>query len=286
LGKFGNLILATRQSPLALAQAELAAAQLRSAFGVETALRKIVTTGDRRVDWSLEKKGGKGLFTLELEESLLRGEADVAIHSAKDLPGEMTPRLAIAGYLPRADPRDVLIRRAGLESVRVAATDSPRRRLQLLAGFPGLEFIGIRGNIDTRLRKIAEGAAEATVLAAAGLARLGLASWPGLTFQSLALEAMVPAVGQGAIAIQCRSADAARFAGAFDSATGRAVSLERAFQAALGGGCNTAFAAHASGAFLHLFHEKVGRRRVPLSAQDYAAPSGTAARMLRELGLI
>ena len=104
-----KLILATRQSPLALAQAELAGARLRSFLGVATELKRIVTTGDRRVEWSLEKKGGKGLFTAELEESLLRGEADLAVHSTKDLPGEMAPGLAVAGYLPRADARDVLI---------------------------------------------------------------------------------------------------------------------------------------------------------------------------------
>jgi len=244
-----------------------------------------VTTGDRRLEWALEKEGGKGLFTKELEESLLRGEADAAVHSTKDLPGEMPPGLAIAGYLPRADPRDVLVVRAGLEAPLRIATESPRRRLQLARQFPAAQFTGIRGNVDTRLRKIAEGAADATVLAAAGLARLGISSWPGLEFRPFAVEEMVPAVGQAAIAVQCRQADAARFAGVFDPGTARAVSVERALQAALGGGCQTAFGAHVAGETLHVFHEKTGRRTFALLEQDFRLPVEAAARILREAGL-
>ena len=281
----GKLILATRKSPLALIQAELVAAQLRTALGVETQLRKIVTTGDRQADWSLETKGGKGLFTGEIEESLLRGEADVAAHSTKDLPGESTPGLAIAGYLPRADPRDVLVRRVGVASPEIIATASPRRRLQLALLFPDARFIEIRGNVDTRLRKIAEGQAEATVLAAAGLARLGISAWPGLEFSPYPFTQMVPAVGQGAVAVQCRAADAARLSGIFDAATARAVGIERALQTALGGGCHTAFGAHATADTLHFFHEATGRRTLPLTAGDFARPGPTAARVLAELGL-
>jgi hydroxymethylbilane synthase len=281
-----NLILATRQSPLALAQAELAGARLRSVLGVETELKRIVTTGDRRADWSLEKKGGKGLFTAELEESLLRGEADLAIHSTKDLPGEMAPGLTVAGYLPRADPRDVLIVREGVTAIHTVATDSPRRRMQLALRLADLEFSGIRGNVETRLKKIVEGAADATVLAAAGLARLGLSAWPGLEFRPFAVDAMVPAVGQGAIALQCRSAEATRYADGLDAPTARTVGVERAFQALLGGGCHTAFAAHVSADTLHLFHEKVGQRQFRLASADFASPPAAAGRILRELGLI
>ena len=281
-----KLILVTRQSPLALAQANLAGGRLRSALGVETELKRIVTTGDRRADWSLEKKGGKGLFTAELEEILLRGEADLAIHSTKDLPGEMAPGLAVAGYLPRADPRDVLIVRLGVAEIRTVATDSPRRRMQLALHRSGLEFTGIRGNVETRLKKIVDGAADATVLAAAGLARLGLSAWPGLEFRPFAVDAMVPAVGQGAIALQCRSADAARYAEGLDAPTARSVGVERAFQARLGGGCHTAFAAHVSADSLHLYHEQVGQRQFSLTPADFAAPAATADRILRELGLI
>jgi len=280
-----RLLLATRKSPLALAQTELVAAHLRAALGVETELLRLVTTGDRQSEWSLEKKGGKGLFTGELEECLRRGEADLAIHSTKDLPGEMAPGLAIAGYLPRADPRDLLVRRENVSIPATFATGSPRRRLQLAALFPGAQFREIRGNVDTRLRKIAEGAADATVLAAAGLQRLGIAQWPGLVFQPLTLDQMVPAVGQGAVAVQCRAGETGRFSGCLDEPAARHVALERAFQLALGAGCHTAFATHATDAMLYLYHEKGGARRRPLAAADLAAPAATAARLLREWDL-
>lgn len=282
-----KLVLATRKSPLALAQTEKVAAHLRAHLGVETELLKIVTTGDAQTEWSLEKRGGKGLFTSELEAALLRGEADVAVHSTKDLPGDMPAGLAIGGYMPRADTRDVLVLRAGVTAPQTLATGSPRRRLQVQRLFPAVQFGEIRGNVDTRLKKIGEQhVADGTILAAAGLARLGIAGWPGVTFSPLAFEQMVPAVGQGAIAVQCRAGDAARFAPVFDAPTARAVNVERAFQNALGGGCHTAFAAHVDGDTLWLFHEKTGVRRAALAAGDFAAPAATAARVLRELGLL
>ena len=281
-----KLILATRKSPLALAQSNMVAALLSRALGTEVELLKIVTAGDRQTEWSLEQKGGKGLFTSELEHKLIEGGADIAVHSSKDLPGEMPAGLAIAGYLPREDTRDVLVIREELTAPRKIATGSPRRRLQIAALFPGVEFCEIRGNVDTRLRKIAEQhLADGTILAAAGMKRLGIASWPGLRFTPLAHTEMVPAVGQGAIAIQCRVADAARFAPFFDAATARAVLVERAFQNQLGGGCHTAFGAHATPGTLYFFHEKTGRRALPLTEADYAAPEATARRMLKELQL-
>lgn len=282
-----KLVLATRKSPLALAQTEMVAAHLRNQLGVETELLRIVTTGDRQTEWSLEQRGGKGLFTSELEAALQRREADVAVHSTKDLPGDMPAGLAIGGYLPRADARDVLVLRSGVDTPVQLATGSPRRRLQLGLMFPSVVFSEIRGNVDTRLRKIGEqGVADGTVLAAAGMKRLGIETWPGVEFAPLDFEQMVPAVGQGAIAIQCRDEDAAKFGAVFDPATARAVTLERAFQAALGGGCHTAFAAHATGDALFLFHERTGVRRLPLSPELVSAPTETAAQVLRELGLL
>jgi len=281
-----KIILATRKSPLALAQSEMVAVHLRTTLQVEAELLKMVTTGDRQTEWSLEQKGGKGLFTSELEQALLRGEADVAVHSTKDLPGEMPAGLAIAGYMPRENTRDVLVIRTGLAVPAKIATGSPRRRLQIAHLFPGVEFTEIRGNVDTRLKKIAEQhVADATILAAAGMKRLGIASWPGLDFRPLEFTQMVPAVGQGAIAIQCRAADVARFSAVFDAPTARGLGLERALQTALGGGCHTAFGAHAAGATLHFFHEQTGLRRLPLAAADLDAPVPAAARILRELGL-
>lgn len=281
-----KLVLATRKSPLALAQTEMVAAHLRNQLGVETELLKIVTTGDKQTEWSLEKRGGKGLFTSELEQALLRGEADVAVHSTKDLPGDMPEGLAIGGYLPRADTRDVLILRTGVETPKTIATGSPRRRLQVKLIFPDVEFTEIRGNVDTRLKKIGEvHVADGTILAAAGLKRLGIEAWPGVEFAPLTFDQMVPAVGQGAIAIQCRELDAAKFAAIFDGSTMREVTLERAFQSALGGGCHTAFGAHATPHTLYLYHENLGLCSVPLTNEDYAEPVETAARILKHFGL-
>ena len=281
-----KLILATRKSPLALAQAEMAAACLQSALGIETELLKLVTTGDRQAGWSLEKQGGKGLFTGELEQALLERRADVAVHSSKDLPGDSPDGLIVAGYLPRANPRDVLVIREGLERPARIATGSPRRRQQIARLFPEAEFVEIRGNVDTRLRKVAEqGEADATVLAAAGLARLGISAWPGLVFRPLEFSQMVPAVGQGAVALQCRTEDADRLAPALDGATAKALGLERAVQAALGGGCQTALGAHATADSFYFFHENSPIRILPLNEGDVGQPVEFAARLLKELNL-
>ncbi len=280
-----KLVLATRKSPLALAQTEMVAAHLRERLGVETELLKLVTTGDRQTDWSLEKKGGKGLFTSELEQALLRGEADVAVHSTKDLPGDMPEGLGIGGYLPREDARDILVLRAGVADPKSIATGSPRRRLQIGMLFPHATFTEIRGNVDTRLRKIAEGSvADATLLAAAGLNRLRIGNWPGVEFHALGFESMVPAVGQAAVAVQCRAADVAKYAGIFDAQTAVRVTLERAFQTALGGGCHTAFAAHATADTLYFFHHEIGLRSLPLSPDDFANPTEFARATLRYMG--
>jgi hydroxymethylbilane synthase len=282
-----KLVLATRKSPLALLQTEMVAAHLRNQLGVETELLKIVTTGDRQTEWSLEQRGGKGLFTSELEAAVRAGDADVAVHSTKDLPGEMSEGLAVGGYLPRADARDVLVLRTGIEAPNTIATGSPRRRLQIKLMFPDVTFSEIRGNVDTRLRKIGEQhVADGTILAAAGLKRLGIDTWTGVDFLPLNLDQMVPAVGQGAIAVQCRELDAAKFAAVFDFATARNVSVERAIQTALGGGCHTAFGAHVVNDTLHLFHENIGIVSVSLATADFAAPEGIAARVLKEHKLI
>lgn len=280
-----KIIIATRKSPLALVQAEMVAARLRAQIpGAQCELLKIVTTGDQRTEWSLSKQGGKGLFTAELEQAMLRSEADIAVHSCKDLPGENTPGLVVAGYLPRADVRDVLVLREGITTPAKIATSSPRRQLQIRRLFPQAKFTEIRGNVDTRLKKIAQGEADATILAAAGMQRLGIASWPGITFRVLAVDESVPAVGQGAIAIQCRAGDEAKYARALDATTARGVNLERAFQAKLGAGCQIAFAAHATADRLHFFHEKTGPRSLPLIPADFTQPMQTAERVLKELG--
>jgi len=280
-----TITLATRKSPLALAQSNLVAAKIRETTGDEVDLLKMVTTGDRQAAWSLEMQGGKGLFTKELEDALLSGKADIAVHSAKDLPGKQPDGLEILGYLPRADPRDVLVVRKGIDSPRTIATSSPRRRLQLSMLFPEAEFTEIRGNVDTRLRKIAEdGVADATVLAAAGMQRLGIGEWPGLEMRVLGFETMVPAVGQAAIAIQAKIGTLSHLRKCFDSETARAVRLERAFQSALEGGCQTALGVHLRGDTLWFFHDQIGLRSRPISDREINKPSITATDWLKSFG--
>jgi len=234
---------------------------------------ELVTTGDQRTDWSLQERGGKGLFTKELEDALLEGRAFAAVHSAKDLPTTLPDGLALAGFLPRADARDVLVFRmqagealqAGGAGLRVA-TSSPRRRAQGALLWPGAGWTQIRGNVETRLRKIADGEADATLLAAAGLERLGIRGWPGLVFRHLPVERMVPAAGQAAIAIECRAADLPALAPLLDAPTREAVSIERRLLAAFGGGCQSAVAAHWVNGVLHVFHEVTGYATFTLPA--------------------
>ena len=279
-----KFILATRKSPLALVQSELVAARLREKIpGSDCELLRIVTTGDRQAEWSLAKQGGKGLFTAELEQALLRGEAHLAVHSCKDLPGENPAGLAVAGFMPREDTRDVLVLREGVTEPTTIATSSPRRQLQIKNLFPAATFTEIRGNVDTRLKKIAGGLADATILAAAGMNRLGIHHWPGVVFRPLNFTESVPSVGQGAIAIQCRTEDAALFAGVLDAATARGVEIERAIQAMVGGGCQIAFAAHVVGDTLHFFHVQTGIRTLPLIPADFANSKQAAKRLLNEL---
>ena len=279
------LILVTRGSPLALQQTRDAAARLEAALGVTTEVRILTTTGDRQAAWSLEKQGGKGLFTAELEQALLRGEADLAVHSSKDLPTEMPAGLEIAACLPRQDARDVLVRRADVATPRRIATGSPRRRAQGRLTFPDAEWTELRGNVDTRLKKLANGDADASYLAASGLDRLGIAAWEGLAFERVDLARMVPAAGQGAVALQCRAGEAARFAPAGCARTTFAVTVERLFLAKLGEGCHTAFACHHANGRVHLFRDDFGRRDLDFAAADLAAADALADRILRDLRL-
>jgi hydroxymethylbilane synthase len=244
-----HLRIGTRTSKLALWQTEHVAERLVAAWpGLTYELRHMTTQGDRRLDRPLPEIGGKGLFTAELEEALRRGEIDLAVHSLKDLPVEDAEGLTVAAILPRADVRDVLIAPAGmtlatLPSGAVVGTSSLRRQAQTLAVRPDLVIKPIRGNVDTRLRKVAEGEYMAAIMAAAGLTRLGLethiAEW-------LSTDAMLPAPGQGAIAVQCRRDDtavSALLAGVDDAATRVAATAERRLLTLLGGGCSAPVAA-------------------------------------------
>ncbi len=259
--------IATRKSPLAMRQTEMAMAELkelRPDWSFE--LLPMSTTGDERLNWSLETTGGKGLFTSALEQAIVRKEADLAVHSAKDLPTEMPEGVVLAGFLPRAPAGDLLIIRESLSEPSLIATSSPRRRSQLKKLFPKAAWKEIRGNVETRLRKVAEGQADATVMAVAGLHRLGIHSFPGLRFVPIPIQASVPAAGQGAIGLQVRTEDGPVFRELLCQSTARAVDVERAWLAAMGGGCHSATAAHFCNGYLHVFEEERGYRKIQLPA--------------------
>ncbi len=255
------ITIATRKSPLALKQTEMARAWLEAKLPDETFTELALSTQvDERLTWSLEKRGGIGLFTKELEDALLDGRASLAVHSAKDLPTTFQADLHVAGYLPRARANDVLVHRTGKPAPLTIATSSPRRRAQIGLLQPQAEWTTIRGNVATRMRKITEGEAEATILAAAGLDRLDITAHEGLEFVELLIEQVVPAPGQAAIAIQCREPELARFENLFCETTKLAVSLERAFLRHLGGGCQTPVGAHYVDGRFYVFHPHVGHR--------------------------
>ncbi len=251
--------LATRQSPLALRQSEIVADLIREKSNVEVQLVPMTTSGDRRMDWSLQREGGKGLFTKELEQAVLDGQADLAVHSAKDMPTDSPDGLKLCAFLERDDPRDVLVTREGVTTIRKIASGSPRRISQLKNRYPEAEWLELRGNVETRLRKIAEAEeADATVLAAAGLNRLKIQSYPGLRFQYLPVDEMVPAPGQAAIALQTKTDMGDLFSSLGHRETNQAVELERKVLAAMGGGCQVALGVYVSTEAVHFFHEETG----------------------------
>lgn len=245
------LTFATRPSALARWQTDWVIRALQQAHpGLECTTKIITTQGDRVLDKALPEIGGKGLFTQELESELLSGQVDCAVHSLKDLPVESPDGLVIAAIPERAEVRDVLISAHGytldtLPQGAIIGTSSRRRAAQLLHLRPDLRIENLRGNVDTRLRKALEGRYDAVIMAAAGLSRLGLEK---AVTQYLPLEAMLPAPGQGALAVQCRAADqeTRSYLAAIDHMpTRRAVTAERAFLQGLGGGCALPIAAFA-----------------------------------------
>lgn len=238
------LTIGTRSSELALRQARLVQAAL-AARGVESQLKTYKTVGDKRLDEPLSAIGAKGLFTKELETDLLKGKTQIAVHSLKDLPTDSPEGLLVAAVLEREDPRDALVVNGRITAQSLAelprgsrvGTSSLRRRAQLLAARPDLEVAELRGNVPTRLKKIDEGRVHAAILAAAGLHRLGARQHITCYLDA---PLWLPAAGQGAIAVQVRADDAATRALADamnDPSTMRAVVAERAFLAALEGGC-------------------------------------------------
>ena len=276
------IVIATRESRLALWQAEHVRALLMRAGDAAVTLLPMTTRGDQILDCSLAKVGGKGLFVKELETALADGRADLAVHSLKDVPMDLPAGFALAAVLEREDPRDAWVssRYAAIDELpqgAVVGTSSLRRIVQLAALRPDLRLEPLRGNLDTRLRKLDDGQYDAIVLAAAGLVRLGLAARIRDRF---AATRMLPCAGQGALAIESRSGDHSlieRLAGFTHLPTRLAVAAERAVSRALGGSCSMPLAAHATwlGATLEL-HAVVGHpteRGAPLLRARIAGPA-------------
>jgi hydroxymethylbilane synthase len=248
------LRIGSRGSPLALAQAREVACRLAKACGLALEridIKTIRTTGDTIQDRPLAEAGGKGLFTKEIEEALLAGDIDLAVHSSKDMPTVLPAGLVLSAFLPREDPRDAFISHKA-KSLRelphgaVIGTASPRRQALVRRLRGDLAIVPLRGNVETRLRKLEAGDADATVLALAGLKRLGLAAAATAVFD---LDEFLPAVGQGAIGIETRADDTktrALVAAVDDADTATALAAERAFLAVLDGSCRTPIAGHAS----------------------------------------
>jgi hydroxymethylbilane synthase len=245
------LVIATRESRLALWQAHHVQELLQQRFGSAVTLLPMTTKGDQVLDRTLAKVGGKGLFVKELETALEQGHADLAVHSLKDVPMDLPPGFVLAAVLEREDPRDAFVSNAyaALDALPEAArvgTSSLRRVVQLRAQRPDLRVEPLRGNLDTRLRKLDEGRYDAIVLAAAGLKRLGAGARIRACFDT---AAMLPCAGQGALAIEVRSDAPAlrdRLAALTHAPTALAVQAERAVSRALGGSCSMPLAAHAS----------------------------------------
>lgn len=241
--------IATRGSDLALVQARFIARRVTEALGMETEIVVITTTGDRIQHTPLAEIGGKGLFVKEIEEALLEGRADLAVHSAKDLPAAMAPGLALVAFPQREDPRDALVGRAASDSLRNlpegarVGTGSVRRGALVLALRPDIEIVPLRGNVPTRLAKIESEKLDAVILASAGLERLGLAS---RVSELIAPDTLLPAVCQGTLALEAREGEslAEDLAALDDAKTAITVRAERAFQAELGGDCSVPLAAY------------------------------------------
>jgi hydroxymethylbilane synthase len=273
------LRVGSRGSRLALAQAELAAERLRGP-GVQIALVPITTVGDRDRSRPFGEIGARGVFVKEIEEALLDGRIDVAVHSAKDMTSSDTAGLAVGAYLPRDDPRDALCGAGELWPGMRVGTASVRRRAQLLALEPELVVEPLRGNVETRLRKRWERRLDAVVLAACGLDRLGLGGEIGLRFPP---ADVLPEAGQGAVALQVRAGEEGLVAAADDAETRRRVEAERACVAQIGGGCLAPVAAHHNGETLTaLVADEDGRWVERRSGDD---PVALAAELAAATGL-
>ena len=280
---------------MALAQAHETRARLSQAFDLEESCFEIIvikTTGDRVLDRPLKEIGGKGLFTREIEEDLLSGRIDIAVHSMKDMPTEQPAGLILDTYLPREDVRDAFVSLTknsmdALEAGQKLGSSSLRRKAQLMLARPDLEVVEFRGNVQTRLRKLEDGVADATFLAAAGLNRLGLAH---IAKSFLDPDVMLPAVAQGAIGIERRSDDtrvAEVLSAIHDTSTGHRLAAERAFLRGLDGSCETPIAglAELNGSTLRLRGEVLRPDGSEAINDDQSCPIEDAEKIGTEMAI-
>ncbi len=286
--------IGSRESQLAVRQAEIIRDQIMSFDpGITVEIITMKTTGDKILDKSLEKIGGKGLFVKELDRALMDGRIDIAVHSLKDMPMEENPDLPILAYGRREDPRDVILYRPGLEELpeqAVIGTSSRRRMIQMEKLYPGCTFRGIRGNVQTRMRKLETEGYDATLLAAAGLNRLGMEH---VISRYFSVDEMIPAAGQGILAVQGRKGEQYGWTDKIDIPQSRAAAIaERQFIRVTGGDCTSPCAAHAqvSGNELKLtglyYNEDTEEYSVDVIVTDTAkagqAGETLAERMMRE----
>lgn len=286
--------IGSRESQLAVRQAEIIRDQIMSFDpGIRVEIITMKTTGDKILDKSLEKIGGKGLFVKELDRALMDGRIDIAVHSLKDMPMEENPDLPILAYGRREDPRDVILYRPGLEELpeqAVIGTSSRRRMIQMEKLYPGCTFRGIRGNVQTRMRKLETEGYDATLLAAAGLNRLGMEH---VISRYFSVDEMIPAAGQGILAVQGRKGEQYGWTDKIDIPQSRAAAIaERQFIRVTGGDCTSPCAAHAqvSGNELKLtglyYNEDTEEYSVDVIVTDTAkagqAGETLAERMMRE----
>lgn len=276
--------VATRKSPLAIKQTEMVCDWLSARFSEHTfELYPVSTEIDSRLDYSLEKQGGIGLFTKELDAVLLEGDAEIAVHSAKDLPVELSASLQIIGYLPRDSVTDILISKKDCHSIETIATSSPRRRHQLSSIFPNAQFQLIRGNVETRLNKICNDEADATILAEAGLDRLNISEYKDLVFTNLEHEIMVPAAGQGAIAIVGHVDSKIDFQSLFCQTSYEAVSIEKACLKVLDGGCQSPAGVYFDGKHLHIYHPMIAYRSFEIKETSLSGKLESAISLMKQI---
>ena len=276
--------VATRKSPLAVKQSEMVCDWLAERLGEHSfELFPVSTEIDSRLDYSLEKQGGIGLFTKELDTALLEGNAEIAVHSSKDLPIQLPSSLKIIGYLPRESVSDVLISNKDWREIKSIATSSPRRRHQLSAIFPKAKFHLIRGNVETRLNKISNQEADATILAEAGLDRLGISQFKNLNLTNLEQDVMVPAAGQGAIAIVCKEDCPINFESLFCTETYESVSIEKECLKVLDGGCQSPAGVYFDGKHLHIYHPVVAYRSFEIKKETFSEKLESAIFLMEEI---